>query len=207
MMRSKITIRGIVFCAVFAALLVVLSFLQINLGFTPVPITLANMGVMLAGAFLGAGYGFFSVFLVVVLTAIGLPLLDGAGGLAVILGPSGGYVWVWPICALCVGFCVSRVKGNGIVAFLLIFVSVEVFGSLLSYVTGVPWLAHSLNISLGKATVLGFYPYLIGDTLKAILVSLFVIPVRRVYPSWQLVGIGGAKVAKLDEESVIKEMK
>lgn len=204
-MQSKITIRGIVFSAIFAALIVVLSFLQINLGFTPVPITLGNMGIMLAGAFLGAGYGFFSVFLVVALTAIGLPLLDGAGGLAVILGPSGGYVWIWPFCALFVGLFVSRVKGNGVLAFLQIFLAIEIFGSLFSYVTGVPWLAYVTHISFSKALVAGFYPFLPGDALKAVLTALIILPIRRVYPSWKLVGTGGANVALLDDAAVLQE--
>lgn len=201
-MNSVITVRGIVFSAIFAALMVVLSFLQINLGFTPVPITLGDLGVLLAGAFLGAGYGFFSVFLVVALTTLGLPLLNGAGGLAVILGPSGGYVWMWPINALLVGLFVSRIKGKGWLAFLKIFVAIEIFGILLTYVTGVPWLAYSLHISLDKALVLGFYPYLIGDTLKAILTTAIILPVRQVYPSWKLVGTGGAKVAILSDPQV-----
>ena len=204
-MKSKygITVRGIVFSALFASLLVVLSFLQVNIGFTPVPITLGNMGVMLAGAFLGPYYGFFSVIIVVILTALGLPLLDGAGGLAVILGPSGGYIWMWPFDALLVGLFVSRIKGNHITAFVKIFLTIEIFGSLLCYVTGVTWLAHSVHVSLSKALVLGFYPYILGDALKALLTTLIIMPVRRIYPSWKLVGTGGTKVAKLSENDSV----
>ena len=55
------------------------------------------MGAMLAGVFLRAYYGFLSIAFVVLLTALGLPLLDGAGGLAQILGPNGGYIFIWPL--------------------------------------------------------------------------------------------------------------
>ena len=187
-MDLKITTRGVVFSALFAALVSVLSWVNISLGFSPVPITLANMGIMLAGAILGAGYGFFSILLVVVLTAIGLPLLHGGGGLAVVVGPSGGYIWMWPIDALLVGWFVTRIKGNGLLAWVKIFLAVEVFGSLLCYVTGVPWLAHVTHMSFSKAMVAGFYPYIPGDTIKAILTALVVLPIRSIYPVSRLVG-------------------
>ncbi len=202
-MNSGFTVRGVVFSAIFTAITVVLSFLQINLGFTPVPITLGNMGIMLAGAFLGAQYGFFSAFLLVFLGGLGLPLFDGQGGLGVILGPSGGYIWMYPFDALFVGYFVSRVRGDGWLAFIKIFLSIEVFGSLLCYVTGVPWLAHVAHVSFNKALLLGFYPYLPGDVLKAIVTALIILPIRRVYPAWRLTGDSHAKVASLDEDAPI----
>lgn len=198
-MQSKLTVRGIVFAALFAALVSVTSWVKIHLGFSPVPITLENMMVMMAGAFLGATYGFFSMLLLVVLLAFGLPLLTGTGGFALLLGPTGGYVWMYPFNALLVGFFVSRIRGAGWLAGVKIFLAVEVFGSLLCYTTGIPWLAHYLHISLNKAMVLGFYPYVPGDLVKALLTTLIVLPIRRIYPPSRLVGAGGSKVAVLPE--------
>lgn len=198
-MQGKLTVRGIVFAALFAALVSVSSWAKIHLGFSPVPITLENLMVMLAGAFLGATYGFFSMLLLVVLLAVGLPLLSGSGGLPLLLGPTGGYVWMYPFDALFVGLFVTRIRGNGLFAGIKIFLAVEIFGSLLCYVTGVPWLAHYLHISLSKAMVLGFYPYVLGDLIKAIITTVIVLPVRRIYPASRLVGAGGSKVAALPE--------
>jgi biotin transport system substrate-specific component len=200
-MTKGFTIRGVVFSALFAALMVVMSYLQVNLGFTPVPITLQNMAVMLAGALLGASYGFFSVFLVIILTALGLPLLNGHGGLSHILGPTGGFLWMFPVSAMLIGWLVSRVKGSDWTAYVKIFLIIEIFGSLLTYVSGVPWLAHKVHVSLNKALVLGFYPYVWGDVAKAIAVTLIVVPIRNVYPTWKLVGSSNAKVAILKEDS------
>lgn len=187
-MKFALTLRGIVFSAVFAALLVVLSFFNLHLGFTPIPITLENLVVMLAGALLGARYGFFSIALVVVLTALGLPLLHGRGGLGLILGPTGGYIWAYPFAALLIGFFVSRIKGNKTFTFVMTFLALEVFGSLLLYVTGVPWLAHVGHYSLHKALLLGCYPYLPGDAVKALAATLIVLPVRQMFPVERLVG-------------------
>ena len=78
------TTRDIVLVALFAAIIVVLGMLPpITLGFIPVPITAQSLGVMLAGCILGAKRGAGACLLVVLLVAIGLPVLSGGrGGLA-----------------------------------------------------------------------------------------------------------------------------
>lgn len=197
-MNFRLTVRGVVFSALFAAMLVVFGFVNIHLGFTPVPITLATLAIMLAGAFLGAGYGFFSVLVVIVLAVLGLPFIGGSGGLGVIVGPSAGFVWSWPLSALLIGWLTAKIEGRGWRAYLWTFLVIEAFGSLFMYLFGVPWLAHMLNVSLIKAMWLGCIPYLPGDLVKAIVATLIVVPVRAIYPAARLVGDGQAKVVQLD---------
>ena len=80
--------KDLAYIALFAAITAVLGLVPaIQVG--PVPITAQTLGVMLAGAILGARRGFLSQLLFLVLVAIGLPLLaSGAGGLAVFAGPT-----------------------------------------------------------------------------------------------------------------------
>ncbi|GGJ05334.1 biotin transporter BioY [Alicyclobacillus cellulosilyticus] len=202
-MQRGLTVRGVVFSALFAALTVVLDLMQLHLPFSPVPVTLGNLSVMLAGAILGPWYGFLSQFLVVLLTALGLPMLDGRGGLSVLLGYTGGYVWMWPFDALLVGWCVRRIRVHGhgvwahVRAYVLTFLAVEVFGSLLCYVSGVPWLAHVFHWPLSKAIALGFWPYLPGDTAKAVLTTIICLAVRPVYPPERLLGQAQGGVVEL----------
>ncbi|MFB6367552.1 biotin transporter BioY [Paenibacillus elgii] len=186
----KLTLRGIVFSALFAALVVLFGFISIPLGFTPVPITLQTLAVMLAGGLLGARYGFLSMALIVVLTAIGFPLLHGTGGLGVLLGPTGGYVWMWPICALLIGWLLPRIRIRGVWGYAAAFLVIELFGSLLQYVSGVPWLAYVTGMSLSKAMVAGCYPYLLGDAIKAAAATLIIASVRQVFPPERLTGQG-----------------
>ncbi|MCP1309697.1 biotin transporter BioY [Paenibacillus tyrfis] len=186
----KLTLRGIVFSALFAALVVLFGFISIPLGFTPVPITLQTLAVMLAGGLLGARYGFFSMALIVVLTAIGFPLLHGTGGLGVLLGPTGGYVFMWPISALLIGWLLPRIRVRGIWGYAASFLVLELFGSLLLYVSGVPWLAYVTGMSFSKAMVAGCYPYLIGDAIKAAAATLIIASVRQVFPPERLTGEG-----------------
>lgn len=181
-MPSFITVRGLVFSTLFGALLVASSFLNLHLPFSPVPITLQNLVVMLAGAILGPLYGFLSIALVVLLTAAGLPLLHGNGGPGLIFGPTGGFIWAYPFAALLIGWTVSRIQGRGTAAWLGLFAAAEVFGSLLLYVTGVPWLSHVAGFSLQKALAAGCYPYLPGDAVKAAVAASVALPIRRIFP-------------------------
>lgn len=193
--RPFLTLRGIVFSAMFSALLVVLSYVHIPLGFSPVPITLQNLAIMLAGAILGAAYGFYSMLTVVVLVALGLPLLHGQGGLPLILGPTGGFIWMYPFSALVIGLLVSRVRGSGPAVYVKTFLAIAC-GNLLLYVTGVPWLAHFADISIGKALALGCYPYLPGDAAKAVLAAIIAVPVRQMFSSRAILTGGGMNVIR-----------
>ena len=56
---SKTT--ALVLCGIFAALMAICSFITIPLGFTPVPINLATLGVFLTGGILGKKYGSISL--------------------------------------------------------------------------------------------------------------------------------------------------
>ncbi|QQE78139.1 biotin transporter BioY [Alicyclobacillus sp. SO9] len=204
--ETRLTVRGIVFSALFAALVVALNFVNIPLPFSPVPITLGNFAVMLAGAILGAWYGFFSVFLVVFLTALGLPLIGGAGGLGLILGPNGGFVWFWPLCAFAVGWFSQRIRGNSGLAFVKLVIVIEVFGSLFNYVGGVPQLAAVAHLPFHKALVEGFFPFLPGDFAKAVVAALVTLPVRRIYPVSRLLGGNRNAVVNLSNDDSATDM-
>jgi biotin transport system substrate-specific component len=182
MKSSAWNVRGLVFSALFAALFIVFSMIKIPAGINPVPFTLESFAVMLAGGLLGARYGFYSIFTVFILTAIGLPLLHGQGGLSLVMGKTGGFIWMFPIAALLIGWVSSRIQGQGIVAFALLFLVMEAFGSLLLYVSGVPWLAYAAGISVSKAMTLAAYPFLLPDLLKAIVASAIVLKLRKYVP-------------------------
>ncbi|PZE22112.1 biotin transporter BioY [Paenibacillus xerothermodurans] len=194
-MKIDLHLRGVVFSALFAALLAASSYFNINLGISPVPISMQNFVVMLAGAILGPLYGFFSMALVIVLTALGIPLIHGSGGIDLILGPTGGFLWAYPFAALLIGLAAKRIKGRGTAAFVAMFVAMELFGSLLLYITAVPWLAHVAGYSMQKAMVQGCYPFLPGDAAKAVLGALIVLPIRQVFPMARIVGAGATRSA------------
>lgn len=194
---QSISIRGIVFSALFAALLAIMSFVSFHLPISPVPITLENMAVMLAGGILGARYGFFSMMVVLVLVAFGVPLLHGQGGIGLIVGYTGGYIWAWPICALLTGLIVPRLKGNGLWTIILAAITLYVFGDLISYIPGSLWLAHVNHLRISTAFQLGAYPFFIGDALKAVVSAIIVVAVKAVFPVSRIVGKSTSSVVPL----------
>ncbi|MGO4543965.1 biotin transporter BioY [Paenibacillus sp. 2TAB23] len=174
-------IRSLVFIALFAALFIIMSSLTIKLGGSLVPITLQTLGVVLAGLFLSPRNAFLSIFVVIVLAAIGLPLFSGAGGIAHLTGATGGFIFAFPFCAMLVSIAIGAFlrtssskanKGLAVVVFFLIF---ELFSSLFAYLPGIPWLMHITDFSFQKAMAVGFYPFIIGDALKSLVGAILAI--------------------------------
>lgn len=107
--RGDFDVRDIARIAVFAALIVALGLPgSITVGGSGVPITLQSLGVMLAGAVLGARRGSLAVLVVIALVAVGLPVLAGGrGGLGVFAGPTVGFLIGWLPAAAVIGWLTS----------------------------------------------------------------------------------------------------
>src|SRR5215467_7870394 len=89
-----------------ASLLVALcARVTVPLPFTPVPLTLQNFAVLLVGLALGPRRAFAAMVLYLAEGAVGLPVFNpmGPGGIAQILGPTGGYLMAYPFVAALAG--------------------------------------------------------------------------------------------------------
>jgi len=179
-------IRGVVFTALFAALFIAFSAIQFPVWFTPVPYTLQTLAVMLAGGLLGAFYGFWSIALVIALTATGLPLLHGNGGMSLLTGATAGFIWMFPFAALLIGWASDRLfrksKSLNPKQLVLLLLSIIAFGILLEYMSGVAWLMQKTGMSLPKALSAACYPFLPGDFAKAIVATMLIRVLRPVLP-------------------------
>ena len=108
------TRRDAVVVAVFVAVVAVLGLVPAVPLSSGVPLTAQGVGVVLAGAVLGARRGFLCLLVLVALVALGLPLLTGGrGGLGVLDGPTGGFVVGLPVAALVTGLLTQRFTGAG----------------------------------------------------------------------------------------------
>ena len=165
-------ILDITYVALLAAFMGVLGFIPpIMLSFTPVPITLQTLGVLLAGGVLGGRLGALSMTVFLLVVAAGAPLLSGGrGGPAVFVGPSAGYLFAYPLTAFCVGYLISRFSKFKFRNILLINLTVGIF---LLYIIGIPVQAFILHIPINKA-ILTSLAYVPGDIIKAILASFLV---------------------------------
>ena len=79
-------------CALFAALLAVCAWLSVPVG--DIAFTMQTFGVFLALGVLGGKWGSISILIYLALGAVGMPVFAGfRGGLGVLLGVTGGYIW------------------------------------------------------------------------------------------------------------------
>src|SRR6059058_2472662 len=99
---SRVTVVGVIG---FAAAVAAASQIAIPLPFTPVPITLQPMLVVLAGMWLGPRAGASSMMLYLAAGAAGLPVFTpiGAAGIARFVGPTSGYLLAYPVAAYVAG--------------------------------------------------------------------------------------------------------
>ncbi|MDR1355271.1 MAG: biotin transporter BioY [Propionibacteriaceae bacterium] len=178
----RLSARDLALAAVFAGVTAALGFIPpIYLPFSPVPVTAQTLGVMLAGAVLGAKLGFVSQLLFQTLVIIGLPLLSGGrGGLAVLSGATVGFFVAFSLSALLIGWVTTHLNNTyqwwkGVIIHL-------VFGLLFVDVLGVAGMMLIAKLTLGKAIIAGVLPYLIGDVLKAVIAALIAHGVHRAYP-------------------------
>lgn len=165
------------FTGVVAALGLVPAFLPP--GFS-VPITAQSLGVMLAGAVLGARRGALSLVLLLVLVAVGLPLLAGpTGGLGVFATPRVGFLLGFPLAAYVVGWLTERGGPRYRLAWGL--VANVVGGILVLYALGIAGLAAVGGLSV-EAAVVAIWVFLPGDVVKVVVAALVARGVHAAYP-------------------------
>lgn len=176
------TVRDIVAIALFAALIAALGFLPpIPVPGVAVSITAQTLGVMLAGALLGAKRGFYTVTIIWLLVAAGLPLLSGGrGGIGIFFGPSAGYFIGWGLAAWLIGFLYDSFRNNLTPVKEIIFLTLG--GIVAIYCPGILWLAYSTNISINQAffASLLFIP---GDVIKIAIACFIIRIIRKALPN------------------------
>jgi biotin transport system substrate-specific component len=154
--RSAVTIM------LFAAITALTARITIPLPFTPVPITLQTLAVVLSGLVLGARGGALAQIAYLSLIAVGSPFDARGLGPVAFFGPTGGYLIGFVPAALATGWLAERFPwrswwGNFVAAMA---------GMLVIYLAGASWLAVYLG-SWQKAWLGGVVPFILLDLGKA----------------------------------------
>ena len=177
--RRGIDAADIARIAVFAAIVAVLGLPGGFSVFGSVPITAQTLGVMLAGAILGAWRGAISMLVLLALVALGLPLLSGGrGGIAVFVGPSAGYLVGWVLGAFLVGLIV---RAGPRLTWPRTILGVVVGGIVTIYAFGIPVQAAITRLPLAE-TALQSLVFLPGDLVKAAIAAAITMTLVRAYP-------------------------
>jgi biotin transport system substrate-specific component len=127
----------------------------------PVPFTLQTMIVLLAGAFLGSRNGALSQIVYILAGAIGLPVFaEFKFGFATLIGPTGGYLFAFPVAAYIVGLIIENKKNVLTVSLSMLL------GSLIILFTGALYLSVFFNGDLSKALFTGVIIFSVWDLIK-----------------------------------------
>jgi len=139
----------------------------VPLPFTPVPLTLQNFGVLVVGLVLGPRRAFAALVLYLAEGAAGLPVFNptGPGGIAQLMGPTGGYLLAYPLVAGLAGFLIERGRKT--------FARAAVAGlaaEVLLFTVGLSWLAIWTR-SVTRALQWGLYWFLFAEVIKILMAA------------------------------------
>jgi biotin transport system substrate-specific component len=135
---------------------------SVPLPFTPVPLTLQNFGVLLVGLSLGSRRGFAALLLYLAEGAAGMPVFSiaGLGGIAQLLGPTGGYLFAYPFVAGIAGLIMERgARTFARAAFA------SIVGEIVLFAGGIAWLTVYTH-SFALAIRYGLYWFIFAEIIK-----------------------------------------
>ena len=163
-------VKDICYIGLFAAVICICSWISVPF---VVPFTLQTFGVFLTLMVLGGKRGTLSIILYVLLGTLGLPVFASFnGGLAYILGPTGGFI---------VGFIFA-----GIIYWIfekifeikrIHYIFLMLIGTLVIYIVGTLWfyivyVSRGTSITFGKILMSCVVPFVLIDALKIYLVTV-----------------------------------
>lgn len=164
-MNNKGKLKTYLMVALMAAIISVVSPFSIVIPISPVPITLATFAIYLTVYLIGCKYGTISTIIYVLLGFIGAPVFTGfTGGVAKVLGPTGGYIIGYIFLALIEGLIIGDRYESAFFSFLGM-----IAGTVVLYAFGTVWLAIAMHMTISEALFAAVLPFIPGDIVKMIL--------------------------------------
>lgn len=167
MNKHPLTVKDMAYSGICAALLSISAWISIPM--PQVSFTMQSFAVFFSLGLLGGRRGVISIFIYLVMGAVGLPVFSGfRGGLGVLLGVTGGYIWGFLLAGL-VYWLLPALLGSGFRAGL----GATVLGMAVCYTCGTVWYLHVYGGSFWSVFSVCVLPYLIPDGVKiALAISL-----------------------------------
>lgn len=171
-------VRPMVLSGLFAALIAISSQVSIPIG--PVPHTLQIFFVMLSGMVLGGRWGFTSVAVWVLLGLFGLPVFSqGKAGLPVLVGPTGGFLIGFMLCAFLVGWLTEKAGASVTKTALIMLLGLAVvyLVGLAGFMASFAYFLHK-PMTYSQALTLAVVPFLPFDLIKTLMAAYIGVKVR-----------------------------
>lgn len=163
--------KKLIYCALFGAVISIMSLISIPV--QPVPLNMALFAVLLSGGMLGKRYGALSVIVYILLGAVGIPVFAGfRGGLAVLAGPTGGYVLGYIAVAFLTGLVCEKTQKIKYTA------PIMVISVMLCYVLGTAWYCYIMKSDVWSALTLCVLPFVPADIIKIVLATLVLYKIK-----------------------------
>jgi len=151
----------------FSALTAISARATVWLPFSPVPLTLQVLVVLLSGFVLGSKAGALAQLLYLQAVLWGMPATASAlGGPLAFLGHTAGYLWSFPVAAFVAGWLAHR---EGRWRFLRLLLA-GLAALVVVYALGAAWLSHFVG-GLTQAWMLGVAPFALADLAKVLLAT------------------------------------
>jgi biotin transport system substrate-specific component len=158
-----------------SAIIAIAAQIAISVPFSPVPLTMQPLAVLLVGVILGSKRGAAAAILYLLEGASGAPVFAQLHGGAVWLaGATAGYLWSYPFAAFVAGWFSEKNWGSTIapaVAGMLVALGVI-------YLGGWSWLA--VLTGARNAFVAGVAPFVIADIVKIAIAAALLPQAQRV---------------------------
>lgn len=158
---------------------------KINVPVWPVPVTLQGFAIAALSAAFGMRIGVATVALYLLQGAFGLPVFAAGGGLAYLVGPTGGFLLGFLVMAAIIGYAADKgASGKPLTLFAAMVVADAVllvlgFVWLLALSGNAGWIDQS-NV-IGSAFAGAIQPFIIWDILKMALAALTVTSAWNIF--------------------------
>lgn len=157
---NSLGLKKLILIALNAAMLCVMAPFSLPIG--AVPISLSILAVYLIGGILPPFFAASSVFCYILLGGMGLPVFSGfTGGVSVLFGPTGGYIWSYIPCVLIISFLAKKWEKRP----LLLAVAL-ILGTLICYLFGTLFFMLQTSFAVFESLLICVLPFLPGDALK-----------------------------------------
>jgi len=185
MIKKPLKIKELTLIGIFTAVTAVLAQVAIPLPFTPMPISFGLVAVYVSGILLKPKHAVFAQICYLLLGAAGLPVFANfRGGIGALLGPTGGYLMVYPVMAGLVSLALNSRIGMQLGygqskawVFLKAGASMCLAHTLL-YLGGTGWFCLTTGIAFQDALALTVYPFIPLDAVKIAFCIFTVVPMR-----------------------------
>lgn len=174
---KSISLQDITMIGVFAAVIAIMAQISIPMPLG-VPMTMQTFAITLAAVVLGAKYSAIASFVYLLLGAIGLPVFANlSGGIAKLIGPTGGFLLSFPIMAFLIGLGAQYYHKSK-----ALFILFLILGTVVNYVVGVIMFCILMDSTVMVALSACVIPFIPTAIIKAILASVLGLELNKRLP-------------------------